>query len=138
MAKDIVVIFTENNVRFKVNPENLDYYRSLSNCVVNPDLRTVKDIKPHFWKLNEDKTISAMGKEEQRGRQAHIDAEGAKNNVIQYVEKKEEEVFKMDTSKNGTTSYVVRKVRGYPKRYALGWFAMGSVLTSLAFYLWLM
>lgn len=52
MAKSVVVIFTEQNARILVNPENIEQYYALPNASVDPDLTLVKGLSPDNWKLD--------------------------------------------------------------------------------------
>ncbi len=74
MKKDFYVIFTENNARIlKGKPSNIT-----SNMVVNPDLKKVKGIPPHFWKL-ENNSIIPMNEVEKNARLIHLNDNSAIN-----------------------------------------------------------
>lgn len=49
--KNKVVVFTQNNARILVNPQQIDIFYKRHNALVNPDLMFVDGIDPHYWKL---------------------------------------------------------------------------------------
>lgn len=53
----IVVVFTENNARILTNPDNIKFYESLSNAIVDPDLKAVEGLPPHYWRLENGKVL---------------------------------------------------------------------------------
>lgn len=57
MTKTTVVVFTADNARILVNPEDAASYAGLK-VITNPDLSAVSGLAPHFWKLEGDKIIS--------------------------------------------------------------------------------
>lgn len=78
--KSKVVIFTSNNARILSNPENIDQYRDLKDCVIDPDLTLVQGLSPHHWKLLDGK-VTPMTAEEQIIREEIINKHGADNDV---------------------------------------------------------
>lgn len=49
--KNKVVVFTQNNARILVNPQQIDVFYKRNNALVNPDLTFVEGVEPHHWKL---------------------------------------------------------------------------------------
>lgn len=49
--KDKVVVFTENNARILINPQDLKAFENKTSAFINPDLAFVKGLEPHYWKL---------------------------------------------------------------------------------------
>lgn len=72
-----VVIFTENNARV-LHVDDVTPFKDNPNAVINPDLKAVAGLPPHFWKFQDGKIVS-MGRPEKVLRIAHIDAFGSKN-----------------------------------------------------------
>ena len=80
MSRNIVVIFTENNARVLINPENVEVYHNLPNAVVNPDLSAVYKVPPHLWELKDGKVVK-KGLRDSINRIKHIDKHGSNNNL---------------------------------------------------------
>ncbi len=57
LSDNTVVVFTNNNARLLLNPENLSAYEAMPNAVINPDLSGVLRLPPHFWKLKDGKVV---------------------------------------------------------------------------------
>lgn len=65
MEKDVVVMFTKDNARIYVNPENLLALLPSSQCLINPDMSAVKGLPPHFWKADvENNAVKPMSEME--------------------------------------------------------------------------
>lgn len=73
-----VVVFTENNARVLTNPENIEYYRSLPNVLIDPDLKEVQRVPPHLW-VKDGNFVRVMSKSASKERISHIQRHGAKN-----------------------------------------------------------
>lgn len=80
MSKNVVVIFTENNARIKVNPPDIGTLSMLDNCVINPDLQYVKGVSPHHWKRVGQKIVP-MNSIERVFRDRDIERRGAINDI---------------------------------------------------------
>ncbi len=57
LSDNTVVVFTNNNARLLLNPENLSAYEAMPNAVINPDLTGVLKLPPHFWQLKDGKVV---------------------------------------------------------------------------------
>jgi len=77
--KHIVVLLTENNARILKVSDASSYLRA-TNCLVNPDLKKVEGIPPHFWKMSAGEIIP-MNEDERREREAHIATNGIINHT---------------------------------------------------------
>ena len=67
--KKKVVVFTKNGARILTNPskEYLEQWKQHPNVLVeDADLRSVKGIPPHFWKLRDDGMIVEMSESEKK------------------------------------------------------------------------
>lgn len=81
-----VVIFTANNARI-LQVEDSDPYKSMSNALVDPDLKGLRGIPPHHWKLVDGKVVE-MTPVEKASRDSHIEKHGADNRVRHLPSKK--------------------------------------------------
>lgn len=77
--KHIVVLLTENNSRILKVSDPSPYLRA-RNCLVNPDLRKVEGVPPHFWKISAGEVVP-MDYDERLARSEHIAEHGIKNNA---------------------------------------------------------
>jgi len=69
MEKNRAVIFSKLGARVYVNPSNLGDLLVTPECLINPDMESVKGIAPHFWKPSEDlQSVIPMTPEEQAQR----------------------------------------------------------------------
>lgn len=74
-------MFTKNNVRIEVNPENLQRFEGYKNIVINPDLSKVIGVAPHFWKLKKGKVLP-MSPTERGARLKTIERIGIQNELV--------------------------------------------------------
>lgn len=68
MAKEFIVVFTNNNARIIVGG-GMGVVGSSDRVVSNPDLSAVRGIPPHLWKL-EDGRVIPMNADERKKRLA--------------------------------------------------------------------
>ena len=81
MAKDFIVVFTKTNARVLVNPPEMGIMLRDHSAVLNPDLKHVKNVPPHFWKM-EYGVVAPMSDEERNARIKYIQEVGVDNTVI--------------------------------------------------------
>ena len=81
MSKDFIVVFTKTNARVLVNPPEMGIMLRDNSAILNPELKHVKHVPPHFWKM-EYGIVAPMNKEERETRIAHIANIGVDNSVI--------------------------------------------------------
>lgn len=78
MANQKVVVFTENNARVLTNPDNIEHYRAMDNCLIDPNLDEVRLIPPQYWTVK-DGTVVRMSFRELLARARHIRDNGVVN-----------------------------------------------------------
>lgn len=72
-----MVVFTENNARI-LHVDDISHLEPHPSIHINPNLKAVEGLPPHFWKVVDGKIVS-MGGNERLQRLKHIEQYGCKN-----------------------------------------------------------
>lgn len=70
-----VWVFQKGNTRLlRIDDDHLDLFQNREDVLINPDVSHLTGVPPHYWKINENKRIDAMTKEERRSVERRLNA----------------------------------------------------------------